>query len=294
MSKNFFVIGGDLRVVKLVKILADKNVVYTYGLEKSKEIDGNENIIKCKKIDEEVLYKNKIVIGPIPFSKDGSNIYAPYKDNEIEIKEVFKRIRGKQLIAGSIKDEIYKIAKEDDIKITDLLQNEKLAILNCISTAEGAIEIAIRETDRIIHGSNILVLGFGRIGKVLSKKLQGLSVNVTCAARKQEDLAWIKAYGFNEIDINDMREKLSKFDIIFNTVPHQILTKDKFDYINPNCTIIELATPPGGIDRTAADEKNIKVIDALALPGKVAPTTTAKFMKDLIFEIINDKQRKEK
>ena len=56
MDKNFLVIGGDLRIVKLVNMLSDKNVIYTYGLEKTEEIDDNENIVKCKKIDEEILH----------------------------------------------------------------------------------------------------------------------------------------------------------------------------------------------------------------------------------------------
>lgn len=64
------------------------------------------------------------------------------------------------------------------------MKREELAVLNTIATAEGAIEIAIANTNKILHGSNVLVLGFGRIGKVLARKLAGLSTKVTCAARK--------------------------------------------------------------------------------------------------------------
>ena len=174
------------------------------------------------------------------------------------------------------------------IKMYQKKYNEakELAILNCISTAEGAIEVAMKETDTIIHGSNVLILGFGRIGKVLSKKLQGLSCKVTCAARKQEAFAWIEAYGYNLININEMGKELEQFDIIFNTVPHLILTKEKLKYLNKKCLLIELASKPGGIDRKEAEKNNIKIVEALALPGKVAPTTTAKFMKEIVYELI--------
>ena len=80
MDNNFFVIGGDLRIVKLVNMLSNKNIVYTYGLEKAKEIDNNENIIKCNPIDKEIIQKSKAIIGPTPFSKDGLNIFAPYSN----------------------------------------------------------------------------------------------------------------------------------------------------------------------------------------------------------------------
>ena len=38
MSTNFAIIGGDLRIIKLAKMLAkDGNKVYTYGLEKAEK-----------------------------------------------------------------------------------------------------------------------------------------------------------------------------------------------------------------------------------------------------------------
>ena len=286
MDNNFLVIGGDSRIVKLVNMLANKSVIYTYGLEKAEEIENNVNIIKCNRIDEEVVHKNNVIIGPTPFSKDGISIYAPYSENIINIKDTLKKCKEKHLIAGSIKDDLQKVADENSVQTTDLIKNEKLAILNSISTAEGAIEVAMKETDTIIHGSNILILGFGRIGKVLAKKLQGLSANVTCAARKQEDLAWINAYGYNSININTMEKELEQFDIIFNTVPHLILTKEKIRYLSKSCVLIELASRPGGIDRKEAEKYKIKVVEALALPGKVAPTTTAEFMKEAIYDLI--------
>lgn len=286
MDNNFLVIGGDSRIVKLVNMLANKSVIYTYGLEKAEEIENNVNIIKCNRIDEEIVHKNNVIIGPTPFSKDGISIYAPYSENIINIKDTLKKCKEKHLIAGSIKDDLQKVADENSVQITDLIKNEKLAILNSISTAEGAIEVAMKETDTIIHGSNILILGFGRIGKVLAKKLQGLSANVTCAARKQEDLAWINAYGYNSININTMEKELEQFDIIFNTVPHLILTKEKIRYLSKRCVLIELASRPGGIDRKEAEKYKIKVVEALALPGKVAPTTTAEFMKEAIYDLI--------
>ena len=38
--------------------------------------------------------------------------------------------------------------------------------------------------------------------------------------------------------------------------------------------------------RKEAEKNNIKIVEALALPGKVAPTTTAKFMKEIVYELI--------
>ncbi len=53
-------------------------------------------------------------------------------------------------------------------------------------------------------------------------------------------------------------------------------------YVKKECLLIDLASKPGGIDQEEAKKQDLKSIWALALPGKVAPVTTAKFIKDTI------------
>ncbi len=288
MIKEFAIIGGDLRTIKLAKILAkEKNKVYTYGLEKAEELKQTENIIFCEKLTDAV--KNvQVVVGSIPFSSDGVNINMPFSDNKLSVREFMHNLNAKILIAGSISPEVYELANDEYIEIIDIMKREELAVLNTIATAEGAIEIAIANTNKILHGSKVLVLGFGRIGKVLARKLAGLSAKVTCAARKDEDLAWIKAYGHNATNINLIGNNLGDFDIIMNTVPHMMLPKEKLEFVKNDCLLIDLASNPGGIDKKAAKEKGLQLVWALALPGKVAPTTTAEFIKDTIYNILKE------
>lgn len=293
MSTNFAVIGGDLRIIKLVKMLAaDGNTVYTYGSEKAEELKSQTNIIFSEKLSKAIPENVEVVIGPIPFSSNGININAPFSEKEISIRDLMHYLNAKILIAGSISPDIYDMANDEYIEIIDIMKREELAVLNTISTAEGAIEIAIANTNKIIHGSNTLILGFGRIGKVLARKMAGLSARVTCAARKDEDLAWIKAYGHRATNINFLGENLSEFDIIINTVPHLILTQERMQYVKSDCLLIDLASNPGGIDKKSAKDRNLKLVWALALPGKVAPVTTAEFIKDTIYNILKEIYKK--
>ena len=227
MKNKLAIIGGDLRIAKLAIMLAnDGNEVYVYGLEKSEEIKRQRNIIQCDTI-RKAIDNVEIVIGPIPFSSNGNTINMPFSDKEITIREMMHNINAKVLIAGAILPEVYEMANDEYIEIIDIMKREELAVLNTIATAEGTIQIAIENTNRILHGSEVLILGFGRIGKVLARKLAGLSVKVTCAARKDEDLAWIEAYGHKSLNINNLSENLRPFDIIINTVPHIVLTEQK-------------------------------------------------------------------
>lgn len=293
MSTSFSIIGGDLRTIKLAKMLANEgNKIYTYGLEKAEELKDNSNIIFTEKISKAIPKDVEVVIGPIPFTSNGININAPFGEKEISIREMIHYLEGKILIAGSISPEIYDMANDEYIEIIDIMKREELAVLNTISTAEGAIEIAISNTNKIIHGSEVLILGFGRIGKVLARKMAGLSAKVTCAARKDEDLAWIRAYGHKETNINALGENLSQYDIILNTVPHLVLNKERLQYVKKDALLMDLASNPGGIDKKEAKELKLKLVWALALPGKVAPVTTAEFIKDTIYNILKEIYKK--
>ena len=273
MQKAIGIIGGDLRIIRICEILSKENyILYTYGFE---EYDfKDENILKCNSA-EEVVNNCKNIISGMPFSKDGIYLDTPFSNVKISIEELSKNIKHKILIAGGASK--YITGQKDDIKIIDLLENEELTILNAIPTVEGAIKVAIENTEFTLHGSNCLILGFGRIGKLLAKSLLGLKVNISCMARKQLDLTWIEAYGYNKVDIRDLEQSLlNRYDIIFNTVPATILDRKKLEIIKNNKPlIIELASKPWGVDFDAAQELGINVIKVPGLPGKVAPLTSA-------------------
>ena len=145
----------------------------------------------------------------------------------------------------------------------------------------------MEQTDITLCGSNILILGFGRIGKVLAKMLDGIGANVYCEARKPQDLAWIQSYGYIPIDLKKLDDNLNKFDIIINTIPSVVLDANNLDKIKEDCLIIDLASNPGGVDREEVKKRKIKFVWALSLPGKVAPVTSAKYIKETIYNVLN-------
>ena len=282
------VIGGDLRMVKLVEMLARDNYeVYTYALEKAESISKLENVIQTETI-QEALQDRKVVIGPIPLSSNNISINTPFSEESITIEELAQFLDEKIFIAGNIKSELYEYTKGKNVQILDLLDREELVVLNTISTAEGAIQIAMEETNSTIHGSNILVMGYGRVGKIVAHMLKGIGANVYCEARKNVDLAWIRAYGYVPIRLNELNRTLQNYDIVINTIPSMVLDERRLQYLKKECLIIDLASNPGGVDRIASKKLGIKTIWALSLPGKVAPLTSAEFIRDTIYNILKE------
>ena len=189
-EKAISVVGGDLRIVKLVEMLIeDGYTVYTYGLEYSEELLRLDRVEMCPTLDEAVK-DAKAIVGPIPLSSDRKNLSMPFSNVKLSIEDFIKCLPGKTLIAGNITEPIRNILDEKQIVYIDLLKREEFSVLNTISTAEGTIQIAMEETQRTVHGRNVLIMGFGRIGKVLAKMLSGIGAKVYCEARKNESI-WI-------------------------------------------------------------------------------------------------------
>ena len=63
------------------------------------------------------------------------------------------------------------IRKTTNRKLVKLFDRDDVAIYNSIPTVEGTLMMVIQHTDYTIHGSNIMVLGFGRTGNECCKSL---------------------------------------------------------------------------------------------------------------------------
>ena len=292
MKNRYLVLGGDLRNVKLAGMLADDgNKVYSFGQERSDEVLDDGRIEKCTSL-KTAMEKAQVIIGPVPFSSNEDFINAPFAHDKIMIDDLMKTNKGKIFISGSIKDDLKKKLDEKYMEVIDIMKRDDLAILNTIATAEGTIEVAIKNTDKILQGSRVLILGFGRVGKIVANKFSKMSALVTCAARKVSDLAWIKAYGYNSLNINDMLYDLKEFDIIINTVPQTILRERELKHIDAEALLIDLASSPGGIDGKIAKSMGLNFIWALALPGRIAPSSSAKFIKDTVYTILEEMSKR--
>jgi dipicolinate synthase subunit A len=284
--KKYTVIGGDLRNIKLADaLLADGNHVNLFGFNDA----GFDLKIKENSNLQDAIDDSEIVIGPLPFSNDNETLNTPLNKEKIQINEVLRTIKKNQLlIAGMISDKVGHLAKAYNVYTIDILQREEMAVMNAIPTAEGAIQIAMEELPITLNGSKAMVLGHGRVGKVLSSMLSGLGADVYVEARKYSDIAWIKAFGQKPIYINEVKQCIGDMDIVFNTIPYKILDSATMENVSKDCLIIDLASKPGGVDFEKAKELGIRVIWALSLPGKVAPVSAANYIKQTVYNIIEE------
>ncbi len=287
--KKVLFIGGDMRQMRAVNRIAECGIDTTvFGFE---DIGGKKLSESVRILDdiEDMGDCYDVVILPLPYTLDGETINISGLKYNIDIKSFIEKISSPSVIfAGKADKKLEKIAEGYGVKLVDYFDREELQILNAIPTAEGAIQIAMEETPFTIHSSKCLVIGNGRIGAILSKMLNGIGADVTVAARKQKDRAKAFSMGINSITMVELYEKISQFDIIFNTAPSLVLDLDLLAKSKRNVLIIDLASKPGGVDFETARKMGIKVIWALSLPGKVASDTAGDIIGKTILNIIEE------
>lgn len=282
MINTFGVIGGDERMKYLAQsIAADGYPVCVCGLEKLGTCRG---AAECDL--PQLAAKSSVILLPLPATKDGLFLNAPYAENEIRLDDGFARLFMHKTVCGGMLQRLTASSSLwREIEPEDYYRREELAVGNAIPTAEGAVGIAIREYPGTINGAKCLITGFGRIGKNLAIILRGMGAEVFCAARKKADLMQMRAFGVQPLTY---REISRRFDLIFNTVPAKVLTSPVLMQQTRDTLIIELASAPGGIDLKRAEELHLHVIDAPSLPGRVAPKTAAEYIKEAVYNILEE------
>jgi len=284
---KFAVIGGDMRQAKLAELLAaDGHSVLTFAIDKIR-LEGN---VMQKTLVREAVDDAACVIMPLPVTSREGMLNAPLSNGLYTTREVFSALRPEQILcAGRIDAATRELAESMSIELIDYLEREELAVANAVAAAEGAIQLIMEETPITVCHSRCLVIGFGRIGKILSHRLRGLGASVTVSARTWSDLAWIKAYGYEAAETEHIDDILPVFDVVVNTVPARILGESRLVKLKHGCLCLDLASKPGGMDFSAASKLGVKAVWALSLPGEVAPVTSGAIIRDTIYNILNEK-----
>jgi dipicolinate synthase subunit A len=284
-NMDFSVIGGDMRQSKLAELLAsDGHTVKTFGLERDGTIGA-----KGESCLSDAVLGSQYIILPMPaFFSDGK-LNTPLSESTIWATDILDALTPRLvLFAGRVGDDFKTEASSRGIRLFDYYEDEALTIKNADITAEGAVQILMESLPTSLRGAKCLVIGFGRIGKLLSRKLDGLDAKVTVSARKSSDFAWIDCLGLGKADTRTLSDSINRFDIIVNTVPARVLSREVLGNVRRDALILDLASSPGGVDFDAAAYLGLKVTRALSLPGKVAPQSSALAIKETIYNIINE------
>ncbi len=285
------ILGGDVRQITLARRLGEIGFeCAAWGLDADADIG---KAVRCWDWKGAVR-GSKAVILPLPASRDGIYINSPFEtsDRVLLARLIDELSADTVLIGGKFDLDTINAVKARRISVFDYNESEEFQIKNAVLTAEGAIETAMRETDIMLSCANVFLLGYGRISKVLFSMLKAFSCKISVAARKEQDLAFAAVLGAEAVPFGSLKfiETARSADVIFNTVPAEVLSKPVINELGQKCVIIDLASGSGGTDFSYAKERGIKALHALALPGKVAPVTAGNIICDSILTLLTEER----
>lgn len=283
------VIGGDRRLACMKQFLRQQGLrVITYAVTEEQK----EDTTIAGSLREAVRSADAVVCG-IPLLKgNGLNTAVPKPDLTLpEFTQCLLNCAGETtppvLFAGVIPAELKKQCAEAGIPCHDFMEEETLAIANAVATAEGAIAEAVINSEKNIHGSKSLVLGYGRCGKVLCDKLKGLSADVTVASHCGEEIAYAQAFGVKTLPLALLEKEIHQFEYVYNTIPATVLGKEVLKSMQRDVLVIDIASAPGGVDTGAAKELEIHALHCLGLPGRYAPAESGRNMAQYLIKKLN-------
>ncbi len=259
MKKVLF-FGGDKRSVTAFETLKKSGFsVESRGLFRGDNGDIN---------------KADIIVLPVPSTKDGKTVYSPLTGESILLDYIKENVYGRTVITAN-----YDLGENT----VDIMKLDGFAYLNAVPTAEGAIAYAIDNTPFTLWKSRVLVIGNGRVAKVLISRLEAFRCLITVSARKFKDFALLDTENIKYIDTSKVKETAGSFDIIFNTVDARL-------FGSPgelqNALLIDLSSM-GCLDFSQVEGCAAKAVKLPALPGKTAPETAGKIYADTLKTVIN-------
>ena len=133
-----------------------------------------------------LLPQSTLVILAVPTATPQGLLRTPTVEGVFSLADCLSLLPvGATVLGGTLPPACREIVTARELRYTDLLQLPELAELNAIATAEGAVALAMKERSTTLFGTRCLVLGYGRCGSALCRRLAALGARVTAAARRR-------------------------------------------------------------------------------------------------------------
>ncbi len=263
--KRILIIGGDKRQLALADMLKEKG-----------HIVGLQGFEKLGIADEDMAAPDYIFL-PVPYRNPDGSIKAPFADAPLELTSIVRRYPNSAYVLGRCDDNA-KAVMEGQVRYMDFNDDEAFLIRNALLTAQAALCAYAKYSETALCDTKCLVVGYGRISKFLCRLLKANGAKVAAAARKARDLELIADEGLSAVRMDDLRQSLPWADVIFNTVPVHIFEENELLAIRRNVHVIELASPPYGMDLKLAEKCMVNVHVEPSLPGLYFPVSAARAM----------------
>ncbi len=273
MDNRVLFIGGDIRMIHAAKAVSHRYEVHTLGLPIGTAAEGRYGA----------------VVLPLPFAK-GGYINAPLSDKPLPLSVITDYTeRGGLVLTGMSSPDLESLCAENRLSLYDYFTEESLTLTNAALTAEAAVGLLIHNTDHSLHGADILITGGGRIAMLTGTLLKAFGSRVTLCARNPLQRTKAQLRNISPAELSALPALCRDVDIILNTPPVQLFSREDFSLMREGALFMELASLPAKPNEDFAAGYGVKYIHASGLPGRFSPKTAGEAIADTIISRLSQR-----
>ncbi|GHU43049.1 dipicolinate synthase subunit A [Clostridia bacterium] len=307
-SQTIAILGGDLRQYYLADYMIKEGydvICYDTFPFPHDSLDFQKKLRFADSL-KAALEDARLIVGPMPFSKDGVSLWCgkptqdaiPCRENEkplpdaehqvlfgdtknapLSLETLLSLLQPWQILAGGGIDKNFAhAALKKKIVLFDFLEDPILNLRNAALTAEGLLACLIYETPFSLTDCSILLLGFGRCGKEIGKRLKFFTSKLRVFDSNESASLSAYSMGFSPISQEELSGSDLPYDIVINTIPDRILSKEQLMALPKDCVLFDIASVPYGFDFILTEQLQLKSVLCPGIPGRFAPRESGKLL----------------
>lgn len=275
------VLGGDLRQCYLAEYMCSLGHDVTCFSTVPFPFSSSNSPFQADSL-QKALEEARLVIGPVPFSKDGVFLYQEQDGGSpLPLDSLKEALHPGQILLGfGIPGDFAAACRDSGISVRDISDSETLARENAAFTAEGLLSSIIAETPFSLKGRRALLLGHGRCGQEIVKLFTKLGVTFTILDKDPNARALAQP-DCPAVTFEDLSTIPMDFDLIINTIPARLFSSEQTAQLPEYCVLFDIASAPYGFDSKHAVRKLVR---CPGIPGKTMPKTAGEFLGKVIIE----------
>lgn len=266
------ILGGDLRQAYVAEYLNSRGYPVTCfhapDFPYSSAITVTDSFLQIRENSTAFLM-------PSPFSQDGTHLFQKKIDlSPVSVEELVKQIpTGSIIFFNGMSTSIQEHLEAKNCILYNLANAPDFCDENAHLTAEALLSEVIRYTPFSLQNTAILLLGYGQCGSAIGTLFSSLGTRIYVLERDFQKQMLAEQNGLLALSSSEKKTLLPHFDLIINTIPETVLTKDDLELLPGNCHIFDIASSPFGFSSDITAEYALPYFRLPGLPGRFSPQT---------------------